>query len=817
MWGRMRALQWVPFAAGLVLLSIGFTINGMWKGIPWGPDALLGGVVLASLALALVTGSLLRCSTATASLVIWLAALGYFCGVSSCGAIALIGASAIGLGTLLVPDGAGAWASMALLVGIGVLVGTVSWLLPFPIHFRAVYVTALLAISLIRWRSIVAVLRVVPEAWERSVDDAPAAALFAVSTLGAVSTCAWLPTVHFDDLAYHLALPAQLNALGYYQMNAGSSVWAVSAWAADVLQGVAWLVAGNESRGAIDILWLSLASTLIWKLCEALDLQPWVRWFAVALYASLPMTAGALGSMQTEGPTAAVVAGLALLIQRTELPSRRHLFTAALLFGGLLGLKISNLMFAGPLGLWLLWRWGNRLPWRSVPVSLVLALLVAGSSYAYAYMLTGNPVLPLFNGFFHSTYFRPGNFHDTHWDSGFDWRTLWNLVFHTSHYVEGGDGSAGFVLVALAGCLLVALISARARPLALVAVTALVLPLTQIQYLRYAHPAFALLLPAMLCGLPQETPGTPRNRIAVVLGVLVIGNLLYVSAADWQLRKGALQQFLVEGRSNFLESYAPIRRIAAVVHDRFGAQARTLITASRLPFAGEFAGRAFVVGWYDPELSMLAGEANRDDSGARWSGIFELTGVNLVVVQSGNISTGLAAALAKYRATRAYAAGDLALWELRGGSSGVVAPSSTNAVAVKFDTSSAAPSATLVSANVKFRCKPQDTPIVLAWQMSQANGGMQSKYEWIHCDWDGLADASFDMKAGDHVTGLMLTAAPLRPVDLGLGLSSADANFRRDLVSDRDLAKSWRNRPLAWAKAINDRRLARRRARRASQ
>src|SRR6185437_13715466 len=142
-----------------------------------------------------------------------------------------------------------------------------------------------------------------------------------------------------------------------------------------------------------------------------LHLPPWLCCLAVALYASLPLTVGAMTGMQTEGPTTALVAGIALLIQRSSKPDRRQLLAFAVLFGLLLAMKVSNLMIAGPLGLWLLCLWRARLPWSTLPVALLLLLLVAGSSYTYGWLLTGNPVLPVFNAIFRSPYYTPTNFH----------------------------------------------------------------------------------------------------------------------------------------------------------------------------------------------------------------------------------------------------------------------------------------------------------------------------------------------------------------------------------------------------------------------
>jgi hypothetical protein len=311
---------------------------------------------------------------------LWLLALVHHAGFMSVAAVALLALASLALGSWFMPAEWPARAALSITAGLALIVGSVGWLLPFPVHGRTVYLVALLVLVLLRWRAIVEMLRPIPQAWHGSVASAPVAMWLAVMAAGVASTCAWLPTTHYDDLAGHLALPSQLVELGYYRMDPASSLWALSAWAADVLQGVAWLIAGQESRGAVDALWWLLGLVFAWRLGEALELPPWLRCAAVALYASLPLTAGSLAGMQTEGPTAALAAGIALLIQRSTKPDKRQLLAFALLFGLMLALKVSNLMIAGPLGLWLLCRWRGRLPWSSLPVGGMLLLLVAGSS-----------------------------------------------------------------------------------------------------------------------------------------------------------------------------------------------------------------------------------------------------------------------------------------------------------------------------------------------------------------------------------------------------------------------------------------------------
>lgn len=795
-----RAIQWheMPlflFWVGCGLAIAGFVANGMWNSVPWAEAALLAGLGLAVTLMAWAMRRPTGLAMATCAGLVWLLALIYFAGAASFAAVVLLSLAGIALGSLFIPADCSARGALSILAGLALIGGVTGWLLPFPVHGRVTYSVALLAMILMRWRVVSEVLRPIPQAWRVAVATAPVGMWLAVTVAGIATTCAWMPTVHFDDLAGHLALPSQLASLCYYKMDAASQVWAVTAWGADVLQGVTWLVAGHESRGMLDAFWLLTCLVLIWHLCEALDLPPWLRCLAVALYASLPLTAGALTGMQTEGPTAALVAGIALLVQRSPEPDRRRLLAFALLFGLLLVLKVSNLMVAGPLGLWLLCRWRAHLPWRVLPVALLLVLLVAGSSYTYGWIMTGNPVLPVFNAVFRSPYYAPINFHDDHWNAGFHWDIVWNLVFHTSRYIEGGDGTAGFILIALGGSLLAALSDRRARPLALVALGAFLLPLTQIQYLRYAHQALVLMIPAMLCGLPLITEGSRRlSWVAGVLVVLIVTNLVFVSTGDWQLRSGELRQFLTESRQDFMERYAPVDRVIEVVNQHYGPHARVLIAAANAPYAAGFAGKANVIDWYDGELEAKALQADRDSSGGAWGRLFDETGANLLLVQSGHVPAALASALVAARAGLVLQSGDLQLWEVRRAVAGSLMPSSPGTVSLGFDTAALPTRAVLAKARVVLGCTRSGEPVALSWIIARQGADAWSHSQWTNCLPDGTARATLDVAVPQTITGFTVVARPATAPDMKISLVSAELDARRDLGRQRDLARRMREK-----------------------
>jgi hypothetical protein len=405
------------------------------------------------------------------------------------------------------------------------------------------------------------------------------------------------------------------------------------------------VLAGSESRAALNAAWLLLCARLLWALGEGLALSPALRWLCVALFASQPLVAQFMGGMQTEAPGTAVLLAIALVVQRAPAtPDGATLRTCALLAGFAIALKVSNVLLVAPCALWLLARWRGRAPWKALPLAVVLALVLAGSSYAYAWYFTGNPVLPLFNGLFQSPFFAPVDFDDARWHVGFDWRLPWRLAFATDRTYEGWPGAAGFVFLALGGATLWALALKPLRALALVGLACALLPLSQLQYLRYALPALTLLIPVAVAAARQGA--APRVLAGSLVALAVLG-VAFQANASWILRNGALKDLLAHGPAAVVANFAPERVLAA--HQRDAADARTRVTLyadPQRPFAAELAGRGITVAWYDPMMLAAWRDASADPSGAGWRTLFHAAGATHVVWSPATAPESLRAAMA---------------------------------------------------------------------------------------------------------------------------------------------------------------------------
>lgn len=655
-----HALLW----AGAAACVAGIALSGLFG--QWRPGRFAELLLLALLAAALAwpLRRALRWSWAGALACVQLAALVMFAGPLPVAATVLFALAAVAVG--------GAVAGRAPLAlqcacGLAALAGVLGWLLPLPIHARWSYLVLCVGVIAWRHRALRDALRSARHGWSRSVAAHPAAAAWAVLALGLAATACWLPTLQVDDLGYHLRLPWELQLRGRYAPDPWRHAWAVAPWASDVQHAVVQVLAGGEARGALNALWIALAASAVWHLATAMGGTPRAAWAAVALYASLPMTAALAAGMQTETATTALLAWLAWRVLardgrdgRDGREGARPLATAALLAGGLAGLKLMAGAQALLLVAWAGWRERRHIAWRWLAPCIALALLVAGSSYVYGAVLAGNPFLPLFNATFGSPYFAAVDFQDLRWQAGWTPWLPWSLTFDTARYHEGFAGAAGVAMVLLSGAWFVALVDRRTRGLALACTAMLALTLAPLQYLRYAVPALVLLLPC----LAVVADGIGRRGGMRLLAVACVLGLAFQANAHWMLRTGALKQAVLalgDDRPLFA-GYAPERTLLATLRNQ--PRGDVLDFDGNRPWVAELGQRGRMLAWYDPRLQAAAAVADADPSGAHWARILRAHRISDVIVHEPSLHPSRRNALRLLGAREHARAGTVAWWRL---------------------------------------------------------------------------------------------------------------------------------------------------------
>lgn len=540
----------------------------------------------------------------------------------------------------------GAPVALILLAGLAILAAAVGWLLPFPVHVRWLYLTLASALCLWRRAWIGRCLRRACNRWRALERRSPGWLLLATAVAGIAAMGLWLPSLNYDDNAAHLILPAQLRADGYYHLDVSTQAWAVAPWTNNVLNAIAALLAGGDARAALDALWLLLGLNGAWRLAKALGAHAPAALAAVAMYAGLPMTAYFTTTLQVDGASAAVLLHFAALLVSCgqRLPPA---LPVGVVLGLLAGLKASNAVFVLPALAWLGWLALRERRWRWIAAVVGVAVVLSGASYAYATLVTGNPLFPLFNGWFQSPLFPAIDLEDRRWmKAGVSWRSLWELTFDTARFGEHDPGAFGIALLALLPALLVeAVHRPRTRLVALWFALAGLLMFVQIQYARYLFPAVAPLVVVATVAFARQLRG---GAGAALLSLLVAANLLLLPTTSWQFKGDPWQRLLRQGRAGVaaierdtLPQKVLLRRVLERTPD-----ACLLMGDPAAPLGAIAGGRALVLKpRYDLRMTKASVWANADASGERWRRVLSASGVSHVMT-GGEPNAPLLAALA---------------------------------------------------------------------------------------------------------------------------------------------------------------------------
>jgi 4-amino-4-deoxy-L-arabinose transferase-like glycosyltransferase len=540
-------------------------------------------------------------------------------------------------------------------------------LLPLHIHSSTASLVLLALLVFAGRRTLVGSLHVMGAQWRQATALHPVISFLAVAVVGFAAVFTWLPSLNPDDNAAHLLLGNQLLADGYFHLDASTQISSVSPWFNNAIQGLLQLVSGAEARSGTGLLWLLFGAAGAFRLAKALRADDATALLAMAVYASHPLTAYYGTTLQVDGASAACLLHLATLcigVQRNDDEAAVPLLVGVLC-GILAAMKITNLVYLGFIGPWLLWRYASRGQASRILMVVGAAALVAGSSYFYATVVTGNPLFPMYNGIFKSPYMPPVNFADARWHAGFGPKVLWDLTFASGEYMEAYTGAAGLALLALAGASLVALLSGGWRAgLTLLAMLAGAVVFSQVQYLRYVFPAMALagtVAVVVFFSLGQRRIGLG------LMAVFIVAQLGLVNTSNWILNAGVAEQMLTEGPASvkriedrFVPERAMVRQLAAR-KDRFCLLLAEPMTA----YVALAPGRSLTTAFYDSRMNALAQWANQDASGARWRQNLNSIGVTDVELRPAMATPALLAALSAEKFATSDT-GEAQLWSREG-------------------------------------------------------------------------------------------------------------------------------------------------------
>ena len=373
---------------------------------------------------------------------------------------------------------------------------------------------------------------------------APESAIGALVLLGItlVAIVTFLPDVGHDSLSFHLNIPHQVLLTGGWHFDVKKYIWSVMPFGADWLLVPPYFLAGEQGARLLN-------SSMLLAVAYggfSLLLQRIGSLFALALPAlllTLPLSLLEVGSAFIEAPLAFFVFVILSELTRTD---RRGQWTALAVFAGFAcSVKLVSLLILPFVAAGALFQMRKE---RFEPLSLriflkacALFFLFSAAPYVMAFLKTGNPVFPFFNGIFHSPLFDTvTSFTNLRFVRPVGIRTWWDMSINAKYFGEftGQQGALGISLLVLTPfSLLIALIHRRVDALACVLATLVYLALCFYNqaYLRYAFPVLPWLLIAGVWSL--STLPAPRTSVTVLVLLLSLIQLWRFPVVHWPFQQ----------------------------------------------------------------------------------------------------------------------------------------------------------------------------------------------------------------------------------------------------------------------------------------
>lgn len=366
----------------------------------------------------------------------------------------------------------------------------------------------------------------------------------AAAVLGALyGVVALFPEVGWDALAVHLFIPAHVDAHAMWTFDATRYAWALMPTLVDFVYAIVYVPGGGEVAARLtNVGALILVAALVARLArEAGGAARWCN-FAALLFLATPLAFALGASLFIDAAWTAFIVGAVLALagaQRDASPFARWI-TAGVLLGFAAAAKAVTLPMLAVFGLvFVAQAIASRSPDAVRALTLTGAgfLLAAAKPYATAWLFTGNPVYPFYVHLFGGPPFDYWTSGPQHFAAPLDWRTPYDITFHTTRYFEGRPGAPGLQWVVLLPAALVALAvtrSWRGLALAVVGIALAIVVFVFSSYLRYVVPAFALLCAAIAVAgsaLAQRTPAASR-AFAAAGALTIAANLVVLSAAS---------------------------------------------------------------------------------------------------------------------------------------------------------------------------------------------------------------------------------------------------------------------------------------------
>lgn len=433
--------------------------------------------------------------------------------------------------------------------------------------------------------------------------------LFAVLGLlvGWIACYSFFPSIGPDDNVHHLRMWTEISHLHKYTFDFTSQSLAVVPFAVDLLHTIVSTLAGEDARGALDLVFMLLILGQIAIILRGLGQSPVDQALLVLLTASTPLFTVLLIALQNELFLAFLcMTGMRLILGWPG--GWRNVVAVLAVAAVAVATKLTGIV----LGVFLLAALWVRVRFLAQPVSPPIArpntaalLVLLGSMcfaalypYTTAYIKTGNPVFPFYNKIFESRFFPIENFLDARWLTGFSLQSYWSVFFNTTKHMEAGNFVAGFqYLILLPAAALLAWRRSVPHALKMILLTTLGFGLVMfysLQYWRYVFPVLPLANVAM-ASLLVSRDGYPAYAVRGLIIACICLNIFFYPGIHWMFTVPPSALITEGGKSDFQKVFFSMAEVIKRLN-RDAPDSRVLFPQA--PSGATLKGTPLYVAWY---------------------------------------------------------------------------------------------------------------------------------------------------------------------------------------------------------------------------
>ena len=306
-----------------------------------------------------------------------------------------------------------------------------------------------------------------------------------------------IPDTGHDSTAVHLNILKIISQSKVWKYDINEYIWAVLPIGAELALLPSYMFGGELSARVSNSIFLLLTGLMIYKFADERIYNKNISTLLGLLVVTMPISGQLIGALYVE-PCFVFLLTISII---GLLSNRLPMWIYAATFGAACTMRISGFIFI-PLVIYLCWV--NILKDKQTKISILyyaaIFILFSSINYLYALFITGNPIFPLMNEIFKSSYYSVDPFYNPFFRNDLGVKNYFYMIFNSKAYGEfSSNGSIGIFLAMFIPFSIIAIIlNIKKFKTEIFILAQIVLFIYLIfdkqQYLRYIYPSFSLVV-----------------------------------------------------------------------------------------------------------------------------------------------------------------------------------------------------------------------------------------------------------------------------------------------------------------------------------